>query len=80
MIVPCIVTSARYCSGVMIPPLTNGKCAAGHTKMEAHQKRKYDPNGDCRERQKEILEANDLVIRAENPAHWPAAPARRKLS
>ena len=32
MIVPCMVTSARYCSGVITPPGVNGSLAAGQTR------------------------------------------------
>ena len=32
MIVPCIVTSERYCSCVINPPDTNGRCMLGHTR------------------------------------------------
>src|ERR1700691_1397138 len=34
MIVPCIVTSARYCSCDICPPLTNGSVALGHTRWK----------------------------------------------
>ncbi len=34
IMVPCMVTSARYCSGVITPPLMNGKCAPGQTRWK----------------------------------------------
>src|SRR5580658_5949338 len=34
MIVPCIVTSARYCSCDICPPLTNGSVALGHIRWK----------------------------------------------
>jgi hypothetical protein len=50
--------------------------------MKAHQKREDDADGHGRKRQEKILEADDLVISAENAprAHWPAAWRLRKLS
>ncbi len=34
MIVPCMVISARYCSGVIWPPLKNAKCAVGQARCK----------------------------------------------
>src|SRR5580693_7811617 len=34
MMVPCMVTSAKYCSCDICPPLTNGSVALGHTRWK----------------------------------------------
>ncbi len=87
MIVPCIVTSARYCSGVMMPPRTNGKCAAGHTRWKRIRSERTMPIVTAASARKKYCRPTTLwsvlkmqrrrkpVGRFQRCAHWAAACA-----
>ena len=66
MIDPCMVTSARYCSGVIMPPGVNGSFRFGQTRWMRISSESAMPTNTEKSARQVVLNADDLVIEAED--------------